>query len=199
MLPPTMTLDQDILVWINQGWAHPWTDRLFVWVSGRESFALPLLVAMLVLLAWRYRSDGVRLWITMLLVMLLGDALGNVLKHLLGQYRPCYDFYQALRPVPGASWPCSSKASGMPSNHALNYFAVLGFLAMTTRRRLLACNLAGVAILVGLSRIYLGKHYPLQVLAGAALGIAWGTTASWLGLRYLHFVQRVHNGRIAHD
>ena len=192
-----MTLNQEILVWINQGWAHPWADRLFVWVSGRETFALPLLIILLGLLAWRHRGDGIRLWMVMMLMMLLGDAAGNLLKHLLGQYRPCYDFFQSLRPVPGTGWPCGSKASGMPSNHALNFFAVVSFLAMTTRRRLLVAALAGAAVLAALSRLYLGKHYPAQVLAGILLGIAWGTAAGWLGRHYLHFVQRVRQGQAA--
>ena len=125
----------------------------------------------------------------MLLVMLLGDAFGNLLKHLLEEYRPCYDYFQALRPLPGGSLPCGSK----------NAFAVVSFLAMTTRRWMLTAVLAGVAVLVGLSRIYLGKHYPVQVLAGALLGIAWGLTAGWLGLHYLHFVQRVRHEQVTHD
>lgn len=46
------------------------------------------------------------------------------------------------------------------------------------------------ATLVALSRVYLGLHYPSQVLAGAALGSALGLAAAGLGARYLPFLRR---------
>lgn len=42
-----------------------------------------------------------------------------------------------------------------------------------------------VALLVGISRIYLAKHYPSQVLAGATIGAALGYIGAWIGVNYL--------------
>lgn len=66
----------------------------------------------------------------------------------------------------------------MPSNHALNYFLAASLLLAATPWRFWRLAMPGVAILVALSRIYLGKHYPSQVLAGAAIGIALGLLAA---------------------
>ncbi|MDD3449224.1 MAG: phosphatase PAP2 family protein, partial [Gammaproteobacteria bacterium] len=80
-----MGVDGQILLWINQGWADPWLDALFAWVSGRGAFSIPLLLAILAgLAAWRGR-DGVKLWGLLILVVLLGDGIGNLLKHLIEQ------------------------------------------------------------------------------------------------------------------
>jgi len=35
-------LDTELLIWINMGWAHPWLDIFFIWISERETFSLPL-------------------------------------------------------------------------------------------------------------------------------------------------------------
>jgi membrane-associated phospholipid phosphatase len=176
---------------INQGWADPGLDFLFGWVSEQLWFSIPLLFGLLIYL-WRlYRQDGVRLWLLLILVVMLGDMLGNLLKAYFAIPRPCYDLFDLLRP-PGGGAPqqCSGAVTGMPSNHALNFFAVTAFLAYTTRRRALSSLLLLISLAVGLSRIYLAKHYPSQVLAGAAVGTLFGWGIAWLGLRTFAFGRR---------
>ena len=58
----------------------------------------------------------------------------------------------------------------MPSGHTARAFAVAALLASTVRPRWGALAL-GLAAMVGISRIYLGLHWPSDVLAGALLGI----------------------------
>ncbi len=187
-----MGVDRQILLWINQDWAQPWLDTLFAWVSERGAFSIPLLLAILAgLAAWRGR-DGVKLWGLLILAVLLGDGIGNLLKHLIEQPRPCFEVWELLRP-PGGGAPrqCNAPVTGMPSNHALNFFAAAVFLALTVRARWLTVAMAVIAVLVAVSRVYLGKHYPSQVLAGAGIGLAWGALAAGLALRFLPFARRL--------
>ena len=186
-----MGLDEQLLVWINSGWAHPLLDVVFHWLSSRPGLALPLLVFLLLYL-WRdYGGDGVKLWGILLLVVVGGDAFGATIKDLTGQYRPCYDFADALRQPPNMPWPCGDTTTGFPSNHALNYFSVALFMFCCLPRKRLWLVLAAIAVAVGLSRVYLAKHYPSQVVAGALIGVAFGYGSGWLTHRYLPFARRI--------
>ena len=183
-------MNEALLLWINQGWAHPSLDGFFDLISSRHAFALPFATLLLILFTWRWRKAGVQLWLVMLLVIGAGDAVGNGLKHLFAQPRPCYAMAAQVRQLhvaPGT--PCGSNLSGMPSNHALNGFAVAAFLSLVLRRGLWGGILFAIAALVALSRVYLGKHYPSQVAVGAVIGTVWGLAGAWLGLRYLPFLR----------
>jgi undecaprenyl-diphosphatase len=187
-------LDLDLLLWINQGWAHPVLDLLFPWVSKRSTFSFPLLGLLLALFLWRFGRDGLRLWLMLIVAVYCGDLLGALLKDIAAQPRPCTELFDLLRdPVnPGAiAVSCGAKHSGMPSNHALNFFSTAAFLFIATRSWQLGVPLLVIAILVSLSRIYLGVHFPSQVVAGALLGLLYGSAVAWLAGRYLGFMRNI--------
>lgn len=185
-------MDEALLLWINQGWAHPVLDGLFGWLSSRAGFALPFALVLLALFTWRWRTAGLQLWLLLILVVGTGDFLGNLLKGILAEVRPCYTLAEQVRQLdrpPGVS--CGANLTGMPSNHALNAFATATFLSLMLGGR--AVWLFVIAALVALSRVYLGKHYPSQIGAGAFIGLFWGLASAWLGLNYLPFVKRIRD------
>lgn len=174
-------MDETLLLWINQGAAQPWLDPLFAWISSRPGFALPF---GLVLAWWCHRRWGKRgliAWGILLVIVGLGDFIGGWLKDLVQQPRPCFAVSALVR-IPGFApgSACGPNLTGWPSNHALNYFTVAAFMTYLSRDRRLAWTLFAIALLVGLSRIYLAKHYPSQVAAGAVIGLSWGLLAAWL-------------------
>ncbi|HEC18048.1 MAG TPA: phosphatase PAP2 family protein [Gammaproteobacteria bacterium] len=176
-----MNWDSGLLLAINQGWASPLLDAFFGWVSQKTAFSLPLLLGVLALLLRRGGAAGLRLWLLLIGVILLGDALGNLLKHLTQQYRPCVDLASAVRLVTAPfDVGCSPKPHGMPSNHALNFFLTAAFLGAALRDWRWLLGLGLVAVVVSLSRVYLGVHYPSQVLVGALLGMILGAGVAWL-------------------
>ena len=69
-------------------------------------------------------------------------------------------------------------SSSFPSGHAATAFAAATAVGLVYRR--LLWPLLGLAALIAFSRVYLGVHYALDVLAGAALGAAIGVAVTWL-------------------
>lgn len=176
----TLSANEKLLVWINQDWANPVFDALFTWLSMKGGFSIPLIMGIVLYLGWRYGRPG---WIFGLLIIFLtaiSDFLGNTLKDIFQHARPCLEHYDLIRTPYGVSTQCASSTSGMPSNHALNFFSVFTFICFYFPRPKVVVASVVIAGLVAISRIYLGDHYPIQVLAGALIGMALGVTFAGL-------------------
>ncbi len=93
-------------------------------------------------------------------------ALNLVVKHLIGRTRP--DLWLSIAPETSFSFP-SGHAMG-----SMTFITALAVLAWPTRWRWLALTLGGVfVLLVGLSRLYFGVHFPSDVLGGWTAALAW--------------------------
>jgi undecaprenyl-diphosphatase len=185
------SLDKTILIWLNSDMGSTRLDVLFQLVSSEKRFLFPLVFVLLAWLVYAYRLDGVKVWLLMVMVIFIGDFVGGQLKDYFNSYRPCFDMYQQLRSIPGDSWPCGAKASGMPSNHALNVFSVSIFLILVTRGRPEMTALLTIAFLVSVSRVYLAKHYPSQVLVGAFVGMNIGAIAAIVFAHYFASIRHL--------
>ncbi len=182
-------MDESLLLAMNLGWAHPYLDLFFVWLSSRFGLAAPLVAVLLILFVWRWRVDGVKLWLLLALVVGGGDQLGLTLKHVFKQPRPCFDMAEHVRqPDHVLAEGCRDSHAGLPSNHTLDFFSAAAFLTVVFGRR--AAPLFALALMVGISRIYLAMHYPSQVAVGASLGALWGWLGARLGMQYLPFMRR---------
>ncbi len=177
-------LDHSLLLWINQGWASPFLDGFFSWVSARATFAFPI-TALLAWISWkRFGKAGLWLWFAMVLSVVLADRIGDILKVFGGVPRPCFDMAGQLRVAGGSLLQaCGPVGKGMPSNHSLNYFTAAAFLAVFYRRPSWRVVLFGVALTVAISRLYLAKHYPSQVTVGALLGLNIGFFCAWVAVK----------------
>ncbi len=111
-----------------------------------------------------------------IILILISDQTGyNVLKELVKRIRPCNELADVITPL-----GCTGSYS-FPSNHALNNFAAATFYYRFYPN--LKWILFITASLVAISRVYLGLHYPSDILGGAILGIIFGYIFSALFLR----------------
>lgn len=189
--PFPTSMEQAFFFWINRDWANPVLDIFFKWVSDPLSFSWPLFLVILALLVKQLGREGLFLFLLLLVTVGLGDFMGGTLKKLTLEPRPCYEMpEQVRRPGHPPGSPCGGAGSGMPSNHALNFFTLAAFMTVARKSWRWSVPLAAVAVTVGLSRIYLGVHYPRQVLAGVVIGSAWGGLSAWLGVLQFGFMKK---------
>ncbi|MEZ5900554.1 MAG: phosphatase PAP2 family protein [Hyphomicrobiaceae bacterium] len=155
----------------------PRFDRFVRDVTALGSFGVAALVVG-VLCAYMIGSGRYVLARTLATLTIGGWLLSNVIKISVARARP--QVVPMLDSVSDASMP-----SGHTMMATVLYFAIAGMIVANTsdprlHRYAFACAL-GLALAVGLSRLYLGVHWPTDVLAAMALGTAW--TAA--GLRLL--------------
>lgn len=160
-----MNLDQTIFFFINGTMTSGFLDFIMPVISNLVYF-IPFLAGLVLWMVWK---DGVRGRLTVaaliLLVPLTDQISATVLKPAFGRPRPCRA-ESGLENV-NVRARCSSKGS-FPSSHATNIGGVALLLALRYRRWALIAGI--VAFLVGFSRVYLGVHYPSDVLGGWTLG-----------------------------
>jgi len=158
---------------------------IFITWLGDAKIIVPLL-ALFFVLTWQKRTWP--LILPLAVTLLLSDQSAYHIKHWVGRVRPSHNLPHVHLVLGAGGW------LSFPSNHAANSFAtatLLGFLRIPAWKwswRLLLV-LAG---LVGYSRIYIGVHYPGDVLAGAILGTLIGFVVWQLYRQTIKICQRRH-------
>jgi membrane-associated phospholipid phosphatase len=155
------------------------------WVWLQLGYSSTLLVPGLLLLAywlWRARREALIAGPVLIGVVIGGDFLGAQLKLLVQRARPC----QVLQTVQQLT-VCGATFS-FPSNHALNTAAVAAFAQLLYPRS--GWLMWPVVTLAGISRIYVGAHYPSDVLGGWIIGGLLGASIGLLTKRLLRIDHR---------
>jgi undecaprenyl-diphosphatase len=135
-----------------------------------KKFWFPAYVLLMVFIIYRFRVKGVYLLLTLFLTVGIADLVSSQgLKKTVKRVRPCND--PAIQDEVVLLVGCG-KAYSFTSSHATNHFAIGAFLAMTLGlyykrwRWLFYFWAASIAF----GQVYVGVHYPLDVIVGSILG-----------------------------
>lgn len=162
--------DISLFYLLNNQLTHPFLDILMSFVSRKANFLGLMILGWLVIFILG-GGKGRRVAIGVLLVVLIGDLISGLLKDTFQRLRPC-DALTGVRLLVG----CGDSYS-FPSNHAFNVFSGALYLSHAYPRYLVLFLFT--AGLVSYSRVYLGVHYPLDVIGGGILGGIWAGLVIW--------------------
>jgi len=188
------SLDNDLFLLLNAGSdPSPIVAFLAIFIAKFVVLAVPLL------LAWRWIAGGRRNRLTVI-ALVLAFAFALVVSYLIGLL--------AFRPRPfviglGHALVEHRPNGSFPSNHGLA-FAVCAVLLFLVRQKSAAWLMAGLGILVAWSRIYVGVHYPLDMIGAAIIAVPVTMASLWVvdrhGLTILNLLEHLQRrilGRFA--
>lgn len=169
MMDGLIAVDQWLLHWINEGWSNGFLDQIMPWWRAKTTW-IPLYIGLTAWLIWRYRQRSWPFIVLLLLTVVVTDITSSsVIKPLVGRLRPCQE--PALAGQLHVLIPCGPGKS-FTSSHATNHFGFAVMLALLfARGRSWRWVIAlGWAASIALGQVYVGVHYPFDILAGAGLG-----------------------------
>jgi len=172
MLDWLQSLDTALFRFVNLKLACPVLDGLMPRLSNHDLF-IPALAVLATFLCWKGGVRGRLFVVMMALVLAVGNSLvTDHLKDAIGRLRPFYD-------LPDARVLLGRGTSGsMPSGHASLWAAAAWIASMYYPRS--RYYMVPATIAIAFSRVYVGVHYPSDVLAGVVVGIGYAAVLLWL-------------------
>ena len=204
MVDKLIHIDTEVLLAIN-GWHAPWADTL-MWIISAKATWIPLYVLLIGLLIWRYRQpvptavkwlQRVPACVVMIVVIALAVGAADfiasgILKEWVARPRPTRvpELEGLLHLVNGYK----SGRYGFVSSHAANTMACGLLFSLIWRKKITTCGLMLWVAANCYSRMYLGVHYPLDILGGLTVGALVAVGAFAL-LRSLGVVCRANKNK----
>ncbi len=177
--------DQLLFEKINSDWSNPFFDAVMPFLRNSLNW-MPLYLFVLVFVVSNFKIKGLWWFVFFLSTIAFTDMTGTyAFKHEFERPRPCNDPFFADH-VRLLLKQCAGGYSFI-SNHAANHFGMGAFFFITFRHLLKGWAWVGLfwAFLIAYAQVYVGVHYPLDVFAGALLGLAFGiTTGSFFNKRF---------------
>jgi len=165
-------LDEALFYLINRQGQNSFFDWFMPFMTDLDNFPL-VLVVLGIWVLYREKKAGIVFLIFIGLTLAITDSFSShLLKDWVGRIRPCHLLEEAHLLT-----DCNTSYS-FPSSHAFNIFAAAFFLSQPLPS--LTPVFYGIAATVAYSRVYIGIHYPFDVIGGAALGLLIAWPMRWL-------------------
>jgi undecaprenyl-diphosphatase len=164
-------LDQQLFLFLNS--LHsPFCDQVMHAISGKIIW-VPLYLAILIYLGIKYKRKFIIILLLIIIAATLTDQISVLLKNLVQRLRPCHE-----PGLNGLVHLFNGECGGLysfVSSHAANSFDVAVLSLLFIKKRWFTISIIIWAMVIGYSRIYLGVHYPGDVICGSLQGafVGW--------------------------
>jgi undecaprenyl-diphosphatase len=170
-------LDKKLLLFLNS-LHHPWLDPVMYYLT-KTFFWLPLYVFMIFLIFKNYKSRGWYVLLGAAITVILADQItSSLMKPFFARFRPSHE--PTLKGLVHIINDYRGGLYGFASSHAANTFGTALFVWLVLRPYYKWIGWVFLwAALMTYTRIYLGVHYPGDIIVGAIVGL----TSGWIGFR----------------
>lgn len=180
MIDILLKWDSQLFLFLN-GLHSPFWDPIMIFASGKLTW-LPLYLLLIYFIARKYQWKTLWWLLAITIVIVATDQISaGLFKNGFQRLRPCHT--PELQNYIHLVGKCGGQY-GFISSHAANTFGVAVFLSFLFSKRWVTYSLLVWAAFVSYSRIYLGVHFPGDVICGAIVGAGIGISL-WLPANYL--------------
>lgn len=175
-------LDKNLFIFLNSHHTPAW-DEIMYWVSHRF-FWVPLYALLLFLIVKKGKKIAVVIVAVVIMAFFTDKGTVHLFKNVFERYRPCHN--EDLKHFIHVAENCGG-LYGFVSSHAANTFALALFLTLLLRDKIryFGWFIFPWAALISYSRIYLGRHYPADIIVGALFGMVMALL-TWYFFKYIN-------------
>ena len=171
VLHTLLQLDKKLFLFFNYAIANPVFDTVFPVITNGTFWVIPGIIAALAFLYFQRKKALIVMCLMLVTVSVSDPVCNQIIKPQFHRLRPC----DGRVSIDNGRFLLGRKNSeSFPSSHAMNMFGQAMLLTLLYRRKRVWITAFVFAAIIGFSRIYVGVHYPLDVLAGAVFGACIG-------------------------
>jgi len=175
MLNKIIELDKDLMIFFNKSISNFLFDIIMPVITSKDFLTVIGILLIFYLAVFCGKKGRIAILVLIFAAGLSDSICAQIIKPWVGRIRPSHEFNEFINLLvsKGGKW-------SFPSNHAANSFAFATVLSYFFEQKTLA--LFVLACIIAFSRVYVGVHYPLDILCGAIIGyiLSWMVLSIWV-------------------
>ena len=183
MLEQLLAFDKNLFLSINNGLSNPFLDWLCPILRKQEVW-YPFYALFIYFLIKQYKKESWKILLGIGLMILASDQFSaNLIKNTFQRIRPCSE-----PSLHGMVHHLISSCNGYSfiSAHATNHFALAMFISLCFKSKKWLWVLCSIwAASIAFSQVYVGVHYPLDVIVGSLVGVLFGLSFGKYSLKFV--------------